>query len=257
MPSTGVPSSNSSGAHFGAPASDTLLGPPERMIPTGLFCLIASSGVLNGTISEYTDSSRSRREINCVYCEPKSSTRIVWWDTNGGIIPQGLVSRRIDATIFALLVLVSLFMSSMCLGAEPKKKKLAPVPLPLLPVVEAWTATLDDLPTAAAAMDAERVYVPVQPERIVALSRGSGAKVWTRDIESKWPPLVIGDAVFVVASDEIHALDAGTGAERWRMAFEHELTAPLSATDASIIAVADKGPVIAIAHADGRTLWLR
>src|SRR5438309_11960877 len=79
MPSTGVPSSNSSGAHFGAPASDTLFGPPERMIPTGVFSLIFSSGVLNGTISEYTDSSRSRRAINCVYCDPKSRTRMVWW----------------------------------------------------------------------------------------------------------------------------------------------------------------------------------
>src|SRR5512132_2528028 len=186
MPSTGVPSSNSSGAHFGAPVSDTLLGPPERMIPTGFLSWILSSGVLNGTISEYTDSSRSRRAINCVYCEPKSSTRIVWWDTNGGIIPQGLVSRRFDATIFALPLLVTLVVSGACLGAEPKKKKLQPVPLPLLPVVQEWVATLDDLPTAGGAMDAERVYIPIQPEKIVALSRTTGMKLWTRDIESTW-----------------------------------------------------------------------
>ena len=41
-----------------------------------------SIGVLNGMISEYTDSSRRRRAINCVYCDPKSRTRMVWWDTN-------------------------------------------------------------------------------------------------------------------------------------------------------------------------------
>ncbi len=61
----------------GAPGSDTLRGPPERMIPIGCRCAIAAAGVLNGTISEYTDSSRRRRAINCVYCEPKSSTTIV------------------------------------------------------------------------------------------------------------------------------------------------------------------------------------
>ena len=33
--------------------------------------------VLNGTISEYTDSSRRRRAMSCVYCEPKSRTRMV------------------------------------------------------------------------------------------------------------------------------------------------------------------------------------
>ena len=167
------------------------------------------------------------------------------------------MSRRLDATIFALLLLVTLAMSSACLGAEPKRKKLQPVPLPLLPVVEAWTATLDDLPAAGGAMDTERIYVPMQSEKIVALSRVGGSKVWTRDIESKWPPLVVGDAVVIVASDEIHALDAATGTERWRIPFDHQLTAPLAATSASIIAVADHGLVVAVAPADGRTLWMR
>src|ERR1043165_1047175 len=144
MPRSGVPRSNSSAAHFGAPASDTLFGPPERMIPTGFFALSVSSGVLNGTTSEYTDSSRSRRAISCVYCEPKSRTRMVWWATNGGIIPQGIVPRRTSATIFAIFLLLTVVTASLGLGAEPKKKKLVPVPLPLLPAVQEWIATLDD-----------------------------------------------------------------------------------------------------------------
>src|ERR1044071_4352739 len=115
MPRTGVPSSNSSGAHLGAPVSDTLFGPPERMTPTGLFSRIFSIGVLNGTISEYTDSSRRRRAINCVYCEPKSRTRIVWWDTNGGIIPQGLAVRAIKNTTFVLALCVALLYCGVCL----------------------------------------------------------------------------------------------------------------------------------------------
>ena len=36
MPSTGVSRSKSVASHFGAPASDTLFGPPDRMMPTGL-----------------------------------------------------------------------------------------------------------------------------------------------------------------------------------------------------------------------------
>src|ERR1051325_1416313 len=148
MPSTGVPSSNSSGAQRGAPASDTLLGPPERMIPTGFFSLMRSSGVLNGTISEYTDSSPTRLATNCVYCEPKPRTRMVWWDTNGGIIPQGIVPRRTRPTRFAIFLIASVISTAVCWGAEPKKKKVEPVPLPLLPVVQEWIGTLDDLPTA-------------------------------------------------------------------------------------------------------------
>ena len=77
MPSTGLPRSNTAGSHFGAPASDTLFGPPDRMMPTGLRARIFSAGVSGGQISEYTDSSRRRRAISCVYCDPKSRTMMV------------------------------------------------------------------------------------------------------------------------------------------------------------------------------------
>ena len=47
-------------------------------MPTGRLARISAIGVLKGTISEYTESSRKRRAINCVNCEPKSRTTIVW-----------------------------------------------------------------------------------------------------------------------------------------------------------------------------------
>ena len=65
------------GSHFGAVASDTLFGPPERMIPAGFRARIFSIGVSGGHTSEYTDSSRNRRAISCVNCEPKSRTMMV------------------------------------------------------------------------------------------------------------------------------------------------------------------------------------
>jgi outer membrane protein assembly factor BamB len=154
------------------------------------------------------------------------------------------------------------------LGAEPKKK-LPPIPFPLLPVVQEWIATLDDVPSAGGAMDAERVYIPIQPEKLVALDRITGAKVWTRDIESMWPPVVIADVLYVIASDEIHALDAATGAQRWRVSFDAKVAAPLTAAaairkpaadspnDDLLIATFDKGLVAAYATADGRMLWMR
>jgi len=179
------------------------------------------------------------------------------------------VPQRIHATIFAPLLLVAVVAHGVCLGAEPKKK-LPPIPFPLLPVVQEWIATLDDLPSAAGAMDTERVYIPIQPEKLVALSRITGAKVWTRDIESMWPPVVVADVLYVIASDEIHALDAATGAERWRVPFDAKVAAPLTAAAGSrkpeevgsrhddlLIATFEKGLVVAYAMADGRMLWMR
>jgi len=178
------------------------------------------------------------------------------------------VPRRIHATIFAPLLLVAVVTRGVCLGAEPKKK-LPPVPFPLLPVVQEWIATLDDVPSAGGAMDAERVYIPIQPEKLVALNRSTGAKVWTRDIESMWPPVLVADVLYVIASDEIHALDAATGAQRWRVPFDAKIAAPLTAAVGSrqpaarspnvdvLIATFDKGLVVAYATADGRMLWMR
>jgi outer membrane protein assembly factor BamB len=138
----------------------------------------------------------------------------------------------------------------------------------LLPVVQEWIATLDDAPSAAGAMDAERVYIPIQPEKLVALSRTTGAKLWTRDIESAWPPVVRGDVLYVVASDEIHALDTATGMEKWRVSFDAKVAAPLIAAGRQesgaggaivdvLIATFGKGLVIAYATDDGRMLWTR
>ena len=83
MPNTGVLMPNSVGSHFGAPLSATLFGPPDKMIPIGLRLAIVDAGVSGGHTSEYTFNSRRRRAINCVYCDPKSKTMMVWWLTAG------------------------------------------------------------------------------------------------------------------------------------------------------------------------------
>ena len=77
MPSTGLPMAKSAGSQWGAPASDTLFGPPDRIIPAGERAAILSAGVSGGQISEYTESSRRRRAMTCVYCDPQSRTMIV------------------------------------------------------------------------------------------------------------------------------------------------------------------------------------
>ncbi len=39
-------------SHFGAPGSDTLFGPPDRMMPMGFRARIFSAGASGGQISE-------------------------------------------------------------------------------------------------------------------------------------------------------------------------------------------------------------
>ena len=80
MPSTGTPALNRSGGPpgaGGAPSAYTDAGPPERMIAFGLRASISATGIVCGTISEYTWHSRTRRAISCAYWAPKSTTRTV------------------------------------------------------------------------------------------------------------------------------------------------------------------------------------
>ena len=49
----------------------------QDLVPAGLRARILSAGVSGAQISEYTDSSRRRRAISWVYCDPKSRTMIV------------------------------------------------------------------------------------------------------------------------------------------------------------------------------------
>ena len=55
----------------------TLQGEPERIMPARLSRAISRKGVLNGRITENTFSSLTRLAISCVYCEPKSRTKMV------------------------------------------------------------------------------------------------------------------------------------------------------------------------------------
>src|SRR3954452_18459078 len=77
MPSTGTPESKIACGARGEPASCTDSGPPDRITAFGFMCGKAASAFWNGTISEYTPSSRTRRAISCVTWLPKSTMRIL------------------------------------------------------------------------------------------------------------------------------------------------------------------------------------
>src|SRR3954451_24067187 len=47
------------------------------MIAFGRLASMSANGVVDGTISENTRHSRTRRAISCAYCAPKSTTRTV------------------------------------------------------------------------------------------------------------------------------------------------------------------------------------
>src|SRR3954453_24109240 len=75
MPSTGIPSSSSSGSRRGAPGAYTDAGPPERISPFVARLRTSSTPTWCGSSAPNTPHSRTRRAISCEYWPPKSSTR--------------------------------------------------------------------------------------------------------------------------------------------------------------------------------------
>src|SRR5215813_7992884 len=77
MPRIGTPRWYTAASSAGAPSTCTLFGPPLRINPAGRRAATSAAVMVDGTISEYTRSSRTRRAISCAYWAPKSTTRTV------------------------------------------------------------------------------------------------------------------------------------------------------------------------------------
>jgi outer membrane protein assembly factor BamB len=138
-------------------------------------------------------------------------------------------------------------------GQQPTQ--LQPGVVPILPFEQAWIVTLPSPTSAGGAMDAERIYVPLQTDELTALDRSTGGILWVRAIGSAWPPVVHEGALYVVGSDELHGLDAATGETVWRVPLERALAAPLVYDTGWLLAVVEGGGVSAYRAADGQRLW--
>ncbi|HEY6362502.1 MAG TPA: PQQ-binding-like beta-propeller repeat protein [Vicinamibacterales bacterium] len=155
------------------------------------------------------------------------------------------------ATIYSVVALLSTI--DIASGQQPKRADRDP--LPILPAEQAWIVTLPSPTSAGGAMDAERIYVPLQSEALTALDRQTGAILWVRSIESAWPPVLHDGVVYLAASDELHALDPLTGESIWRVPLGRALAAPLVFDTGWLIAVGGTGDVEAFRAADGQRLW--
>jgi len=142
-------------------------------------------------------------------------------------------------------------------NGDQRSKKPEPLITPVLPAEEAWQVALSFPPSAPAAMDELRVYIPLDGEHFAAINRDTGATEWTMDIESAWPPLVHDGVVYLAASDELHALDAATGNRLWRVLLPRGAMAPMAMTPGALIVLSAPDSVLAFKTSDGSLLWGR
>ena len=138
---------------------------------------------------------------------------------------------------------------------------------------ERWRASTGGRVRSSPAVDGSRVYVGSADGRVYAFNRSTGAVAWKFDtegvkLESKnfgydrrtvqSSPAVVNGTVFVGARDGwLYALDAATGAERWR--FDHKIswvnTSP-AVLDGVVYAGSSDGQFVqAVDGSSGKELW--
>ena len=110
-------------------------------------------------------------------------------------------------------------------------------------------------PSAGAAMDAERVYVPLQGRGVRAFSRATGQVVWAETADTRWPPIVSEGRLFIVLPDGIRAMEASTGFTLWNRSLEQPASAPPIAHRSTLLIPTDGGGIVALNVADGTVAW--
>jgi eukaryotic-like serine/threonine-protein kinase len=138
---------------------------------------------------------------------------------------------------------------------------------------ERWHAQTGGRVRGSPAVDAGRVYVGAADGRVYAFDRATGAEKWKFETEGvklksgdfgydrrtvQSSPTVSNGTVFVGARDGwIYALDAATGAEKWR--FDHKIswinTSPAVVDGVVYAGSSDAQFVQAIDAATGKELW--
>ncbi len=138
----GMPMSNSAGSHFGAPGSDTLFGPPDRMMPDRL-----PRADLLGRRVRRPDLGIHRQLAQ----PPRDQLRVLRPEIEND---DGLMAHGRDREVNnAIITVCATRRTTRCCSAVALSRRLprsilacalaAPVPLSLFPVQPLWTLALN------------------------------------------------------------------------------------------------------------------
>ena len=120
----------------------------------------------------------------------------------------------------------------------------------------AWATTLPARPVGHGTADGDRIYVPLEGDRLAAIDRDTGAVRWTAMHDGLSSPVAAPGAVWITTSDGLLALDAGTGTQRHRVPLPIPASGPLSRMGDLLLVPLESGDLWAL-DSDARVAWRR
>jgi outer membrane protein assembly factor BamB len=114
---------------------------------------------------------------------------------------------------FVLIMLVT--GTSLPRLAQTNRATGRPVPAPPLAYEAAWSETIETSGPLVLAVGSSLVFVSGGTHPLAARAFDDGHEVWTQAITPGAPPVAGGDALFVLSSGRLTALDQATGHIAW------------------------------------------
>lgn len=130
-------------------------------------------------------------------------------------------------------------------------------PPTVLPAEVAWTLTLPAAPAAGAAMDAERIFVPLENGELTVLDRRTGANVWQGALNVTCPLTVEEGVLLAAGGTHLRALDAASGTLLWDVEVERPLEGKPHLQDGLAVVLMEPDDVLAYRVTDGSLVWRR
>jgi outer membrane protein assembly factor BamB len=127
------------------------------------------------------------------------------------------------------------------------------------PVEVKWSAALSAPPAFAPAFDAERIYVSLRTNQLVALQIQDGSTVWSVECPMTAAPAAGDRLVYAGTEDLVEARSASDGRAQWRRPLPGRIASPygLHWDTGWLFASTEAGPFVAIRAGDGEVIWQR
>jgi len=142
-------------------------------------------------------------------------------------------------------------------NAAQRDRSNKPLPAPLLPAEAAWAVVLPSPASAAGALDAERVYIPLQAGQLVALNRETGVTEWSLELASSWAPMIRDGVLYTTTTREVMALRAATGDPLWRVSLDADLMGAPALQGDSVVVLLKPDQLRSVRLSDGSEVWRR
>ena len=142
-------------------------------------------------------------------------------------------------------------------NAAQRDRSNQPLPAPLLPAEEAWNVVLPSPASAAGALDAERVYIPLQSGQLVALNRETGVTEWSLELANSWAPMIRDGVLYTATTREVMALRAATGGPLWRVSLDADLMVAPALQGDFVVVLLKPDQLRSVRRSDGSEAWRR